>query len=250
MAFYKNKASQKLAVFAVDADGAPKTGDAANITSQISKDGGACAPTNDANPTELDATNAEGIYLFDMTQAETNADLIVVSPVSATSGVTLRPLFVFTEEEIRSADVVSNTGSVEISVVAVVDGDTITVHRGDQVTITLEGLGSVAARTKLWFSVKTDLVNDTDAEAILGLEESAGLTVLNGAVYTTTADGTITVTDAAAGDITIVLKAGATSQLKPRQNLSYDVQMLSGGQPTTLVTGTLHVTADVTRATS
>lgn len=90
---YKNVASQKVAVYAWDSvAGAPKTGDAGNITAQISKDGGACAATNDTNPTELDATNAKGIYLFDLTQAETNADLVVISPVSATAGVTIQPI--------------------------------------------------------------------------------------------------------------------------------------------------------------
>lgn len=102
MAIYKNKASQKLAVFAVDSTGAAKTGDAANITAQISLNGGACAATNDTNPTELDAADAKGIYLFDLTQAETNADLVIVSAVSVTSGVTLRPAIIYTEPENRT----------------------------------------------------------------------------------------------------------------------------------------------------
>ena len=94
---YKNIASQKVAVFAWDsvAD-APKTGDAANITAQISKDGGACAASDDANPTELDATNAKGIYLFDLLQAETNCDLFVLSAVSSTENIVLDPVFIYT----------------------------------------------------------------------------------------------------------------------------------------------------------
>lgn len=102
MAVYKNRASQKLAVFAVDATGAPKTGDAANISAQISLDGAATNATNDAAPTELDATDAPGVYLFDMTQAETNADLMIVAPKSSTSGVVLRPVIIYTEPELRS----------------------------------------------------------------------------------------------------------------------------------------------------
>ncbi|MBD3297880.1 MAG: hypothetical protein GF341_04430 [candidate division Zixibacteria bacterium] len=97
MAIYKNVASQKIAVFAYDStDGSAKTGDAANITAQISKDGAATAATNDTNPTELDATDAPGIYLFDMTQAETNADLIVLAAVSSTSDILLDPVLVYT----------------------------------------------------------------------------------------------------------------------------------------------------------
>ena len=83
---YKNVASQKLAVYLYNAlTGTPVTGDAANITAQISLDGGACAATNDTNPTEIDATDQPGLYLFDLTQAETNANLITVAAVSATS---------------------------------------------------------------------------------------------------------------------------------------------------------------------
>lgn len=111
MAIYKNKTGQKLAVFAVDSTGAAKTGDAANITAYLSKDGGAVAATNDANPTELDATNAKGVYLFDLTQAESNADMLVVAPKSTTSGVTLRPVIVYTEPEMRSADVTNWKGA-------------------------------------------------------------------------------------------------------------------------------------------
>lgn len=92
----KNVASQKVAVLAWDVtDDEPKTGDAANITAQISKDGGACAATNDVNPTELDATDAKGVYLFDLTQAETNADLIVISAVSSTANIKLDPIFLY-----------------------------------------------------------------------------------------------------------------------------------------------------------
>ena len=74
-----------------------------NITAQISKDGAATAATDDTNPTELDATDAPGVYLFDLTQAETNADLVVVAPVSATADILIEPLIIYTEPEIRSA---------------------------------------------------------------------------------------------------------------------------------------------------
>lgn len=97
MILKKNIADQKIAVYAWDgAAGAPKTGDAANITAYISKDGGGAVATNDVNPAELDSTNMKGIYVFDLTEAETNADLIMVSAVSATADVVIRPVFVST----------------------------------------------------------------------------------------------------------------------------------------------------------
>lgn len=100
MPLFKNVASQKLAVYAHDTSAdAPKTGDAANITAQISLNGGATAATNDTNPTELDATDAPGIYIFDLTQAETNANLVIVSAVSSTADIAIEPVIVYTEPE-------------------------------------------------------------------------------------------------------------------------------------------------------
>lgn len=102
---YKNVASQKIAVFAWDTDNeTEKTGDAANITAQISKDGGATAATDDTNPTELDATDAPGVYIFDMTQAETNADMITLFAKSSTSNIKIEPVIIYTQEQMRGTD--------------------------------------------------------------------------------------------------------------------------------------------------
>lgn len=107
---YKNQASQKVAVFAWDAAaGAAKTGDAANITGQISIDGGASAATDDTNPTELDATDHPGVYLFDTTQAETNGDLIILTPASSTSDITFRPVIIYTQTVMRGTDGANTT---------------------------------------------------------------------------------------------------------------------------------------------
>lgn len=110
MPLYKNTASQKIAVYAYDATTAAgtdpsKTGDAANITAKISKDGGASASTNDVNPTELDSTNHKGIYLFDLTQAETNADMIIITADSSTSNIIIDPVVVYTLDALTSADI-------------------------------------------------------------------------------------------------------------------------------------------------
>jgi len=93
----KNTASQKVAVFAWDTlNDTEKTGDAANIASQISKDGGTTAASNDAAPTELDSTDAPGVYLFDTTQAETNCDLFILFAKSSTSNIKLEPVILYT----------------------------------------------------------------------------------------------------------------------------------------------------------
>lgn len=85
---FKNTASQKAILFAFDATtNTPKTGDAANITAYISKDYGSVTAITDTSATEMDATNAKGYYLVDLTQAETNADEILISAKSSTSNI-------------------------------------------------------------------------------------------------------------------------------------------------------------------
>lgn len=97
MPLWKNVTSQKAPVYAYDqVAGAAKTGDASNITAQISKDGGASAAVADTNPTELDSTDHPGIYLFDLTQAETNANMILISSASSTADIVIEPLTLFT----------------------------------------------------------------------------------------------------------------------------------------------------------
>lgn len=80
----KNTAGQKWIVFAFDtATGLPKTGDLLNITANLRLDGGAANPIDDTNPAELEG----GYYAFDLTEAETNGDLIVICPSSVTENI-------------------------------------------------------------------------------------------------------------------------------------------------------------------
>lgn len=107
---YKNIGSQKLAVYAYTvADGAAKTGDAGNITCYLSKDWGGAAAVTDTNPTELDSTNMKGWYVFDLAQAETNAEVLVFAPVSATAGVVVDQVQVFTQDAAISSRAPSST---------------------------------------------------------------------------------------------------------------------------------------------
>lgn len=84
----KNVASQKLIVFAFNTTtNAPVTGDAANITAYVSIDWGAVTVLGDTAATEMDATNAKGYYLFDLTQAESNGNTLLFSAKSSTANV-------------------------------------------------------------------------------------------------------------------------------------------------------------------
>lgn len=125
--------------------------------------------------------------------------------------------------------------------------NTIEVRRGDTISEVITGLGSLAGRSKLWVTVKKR-TEDLDSEAIIQLEETAGLVYLNGADALARAEnGSITVDDEAVGTITVALDEVETDDLPVRSNLVYDVQMLVSGVVTTLRLATFSVVRDVTR---
>ena len=124
----------------------------------------------------------------------------------------------------------------------------MTIHRGDSLSASITGMGDISGRSKLWFAVKTS-DEDTDAESIIMIEETAGLMYLNGAdASARSANGGITVDNAVAGNITITLDEVETDDLVPAVNLVYDVQMLTAaGAVSTLTAYLARITADVSR---
>jgi hypothetical protein len=66
-----------------------KTGDAANHTLRLIRDGIEITPTN--SPTEVDATNAPGEYELNVTGTENNATLLALVGKSSTVGVSIIP---------------------------------------------------------------------------------------------------------------------------------------------------------------
>jgi hypothetical protein len=121
----KNTENQKWIVFAFDSTtGLAKTGDAAQITANLRKDYGDAAALTDTNPTELE----DGFYSFDLSQAETNADHLLICPVSSTSNIVVIgcPSVIFTEPTGRkypatlaAADV---SGNIPVDVTAIQSG--------------------------------------------------------------------------------------------------------------------------------
>jgi hypothetical protein len=94
---YKNESGQKVAVFAWDTDAdAPKTGDADNITARISKDEDGPTQSTDTNPDELSAAFAPGVYVFDVSQGETDCNLFILAALSSTANIELEPVIIYT----------------------------------------------------------------------------------------------------------------------------------------------------------
>lgn len=133
---------------------------------------------------------------------------------------------------------------------AELEGDDLALLRGDTWDQAFTGLGNITGRTKLWFTAKVS-EQDLDTAAIIQIEEGAGLLYLNGAAPVSAADGSITVTNATTGALTIHLEEARTAELVPATGLWYDIQWRSsGGDTRTIVSGRLTVARDVTRVTS
>jgi len=143
-------------------------------------------------------------------------------------------------DALRSSPAVASLNDMDIS----------NILRGDTYTESgrLAGLGNVSGRSKLWLTIKT-VHDDTDAESIVQVEETLGLIYLNKAVASNSTWGSLTVTDAIAGNVTFALTANATALLTPR-GLIYDIQVLEGTTVTTLQSGHVLVLGDVTGAIS
>lgn len=132
--------------------------------------------------------------------------------------------------------------------VASADVNTITAIRGDTLRRAFKDLGDISTRTKLWFTVKSDY-GDEDSAAILQITEAGGLLTLNGAAAPDSSLGSITVDDAATGDITIFVDETIMAGLTVGR-LFYDVQWKSATDTSTPTTGSFDVVRDVTKATS
>ena len=145
--FYKNTASQKLIVYAyTPADGLPKTGDAAQITAYVGKDWGAATVLGDTTATEIDATNAPGYYLFDLTQAETNADVLHFSGKSSTSGVKVlgAPAVVYTMPTTGVLSPATLGRTVVVDASGLVDANTVKIGpSGSGTAQTAKDVGSI-----------------------------------------------------------------------------------------------------------
>lgn len=134
-------------------------------------------------------------------------------------------------------------------VTATVAGSAITATRGDTLSASFSNLGSITGRTNLWFAAK-QFDSDTDAEALIFIEETDGMTYFDGAAHTPVADGSISVTSASAGNLTVTVAASCMAALGLVSG-NYDVQYRSSASAvTTLTAGKFTVVPDQARATS
>ena len=235
----------------------------------VSKDGGAFANIGTL-PTEI----SDGVLTVALTAAEMNADRIAVLFNDAAGDewqdllVTIHTVTTSQIDDLATASAVSglndlaaadvwtySTRTLTMSaaqIAAAVSGTTVNIKRGDTLSAAITGLGTITGYTTLDFTVKVSDI-DADADAILRIRKNQsgsndGLITINGADAADSTEGSITIDDAAAGDITIALKATSTDDLAVADGMYYDIQKIASGTVTTMGVGTCNVSADITRA--
>lgn len=178
---FKNTAGQKVRVFAFDkTTGTPKTGDAANITAYVNKDWAGVNVLGDTSATELDATNASGYYLFDLTQAETNADALDFSAKSSTANIVFSSYPTVYTDPPSYTSFVTPTGATVGSVTGAVGS--VTGNVGGNVTGTVGSVvgavgsvtGNVGGNVTGSVGSVTGLTTTTIADGILDRDMSVG----------------------------------------------------------------------------
>lgn len=205
---FKNVGGQYLDVYAVDySTGAPKTGDANNITLYVSKDNGAltAVSSNSGKPVEVDSTNAPGLYRIALNMEETNADKLTFTGKSATANVAVVPTVLYT----RPYDLVSLVDKLE----SMIETDTGTgtggawqwspdslVNINTAIAYTVDYIlahGDVAWKTPPVVSaVLADGVTHGGSTAMLRLGSSTG----TAAFYVTSSGGTAVEFTSSGGD--------------------------------------------------
>lgn len=85
----------------------------------MSKDYGSVTILADTSATEMSSSNAAGWYLFDVAQAEANADALLFTCKSSTSGVSVVGQYVFTTPNRFSSMVIDAAGLADATAVKV-----------------------------------------------------------------------------------------------------------------------------------
>lgn len=126
----------------------------------------------------------------------------------------------------------------------------ITSVRGDALSVALPVMGNITGRTKLVWTLKRRY-EDTDAEAMLQVEEGVGLTRYNGAAATSAALGSLAVTNQTTGAATLAIDQTLTAAMALAKGWVWDAQVWdASGDTDSPISGRWDQTPDVTRATT
>ena len=161
---------------------AAKTGDSGNFTTRWIKDGTASAPTNSVS--EVDATNAPGVYKVTLTSTETDANIGTLAGKSSTASVSLIPTTIQFERLPNAAPGAASGVSLTSAVTDVetkvdtVDSnvDAILVDTGTTIPATIATVDTVVD------GIKAVTDNLPDSGALSSLATASALATVDGNV--------------------------------------------------------------------
>lgn len=126
----------------------------------------------------------------------------------------------------------------------------IEIRRGDTLLADFAHLGNLAAVVNIWLTVKEQF-NLADNKATLQIDLVTGLLVMDEQVVEAArnANGSITITNVARGDISIRLEAEETARIDDTGRFLADLQVDDGTDIRTTHIGTARILGDVSRVT-
>jgi hypothetical protein len=128
------------------------------------------------------------------------------------------------EQDAKLTDIHTRTslitpGDVTIATPVSLEGNLLTLRAGDAWPITLDGLGSLAGRTKLWFSIYAD-----NGARLLTIEETEGVQVISRAKATDPAGGTLSVLDETTGNLNVAVSSSVSGKLSANSSAKFSVK--------------------------
>ena len=205
--------------------------------------------------TELDAADAPGVYQYSLAGASVTVAGEYLFHFLDTGG-TSDQVDVYAQWYVRPwlVNLVANIWNHSRRTLtmaaalfkSMLRGQMLELQRGDTLDLDITGLGDLTTVDDLWFTLKKQL-GDVDASAEMQISLLGGLLAIAGATAATPANGSITITDAAAGNITVALTAEEMAKLDVDFVGHWDVQSLTGVTVVTRTRGNARILGDSTR---
>lgn len=155
-------------------------------------------------------------------------------------------------------DATASTSETTVSVVipavvaaASTQANQMALVQGDTLRATITDLGDLNGISDLFFTVKRNLA-DTDASALIKISLNSGLEFFNGSVPLDSSDGSITIDDADAGDITIYLSEERSAEISITRttNYAFDIRKKFTNSVSTPMVGSFIMSGAVTQTLS
>ena len=112
-------------------------------------------------------------------------------------------------------------------------GNQVNVYRGTNWEITFTTNFDLSRYTQFWFTLKEN-VADADANALVQINQTQGLLVINKNTAATPSNGELADTGAS-GNILVILDSSETALLPPGERYSYDIKGVDGNGDTQLL---------------